>query len=195
MLTQAPPLEASKKQESSYFFEALPKSGSLLCTLVGANYLPEYVSPFDEDKVAKKALELFFAYVDGNGNYHFVKSYPKTYSDNEKSWYSAMVKAMTGELPVAGSNVQHYMGKSCMLDIENAKKTSKKGDDYTKSIIRGMPTGIPDIVPKESIPDGDKAIEAFNGKIAEIEKAREEWKANRDTGGFSEEAEGEQPPF
>ena len=167
MFNAPPPIEKPPEFENSLFFEALPDDGMTAFVLVASNYINNYQTTYQgQPKTYEHAIELFFATQANDGKYYFVKTWPKSYSMHEMSWYSALVKAITGSLPEAGSNVDQLIGLPLMLLIKNEDKVSKKGTRYVSSKIDGKPVPLPKGMPS---PDPDEASKAF-----EVELARQE---------------------
>lgn len=167
MFNAPPPIEKPPSYETSIFFDAIPESGMQAFVLAGANYINNYQTTYNgQPKTYEHAIELFFATLGEDGKHYFIKTWPKSYSMHELSWYSALAKAITGELPEAGSNVEQLVGLPCMLNIRNEDKTSKIGKPYVSSKIDGKPVPLPKGMQS---PDPVKAIEALRQELANQE--------------------------
>jgi hypothetical protein len=134
-LQSAPPAAAPKASQEFFHLPAFPTEGQVIVTVVGYNYIPEYQSPFDEDKDPYPAIEFFYG-AETDGGIGFVKGYALRYSLHEKATYAKLYKLATGKTPAAGSKPDDMIGHGLSATVTNEAKTSKKGTAYTRSSIK-----------------------------------------------------------
>ena len=163
---EAPPAPKPKETTDYIRFEPLPEAGPTIMTIVAFNFLPNY--EFEKDDGTRynaDAIEFFFG-TEVGGKAYFVKTWPKTYSINEKAFYHKLYKAALGKAPVAGSKPAEIIGQGVSLTIELENKKSKKGKEYTACKIKGDAMAVHpklkgEVVPLATLrPALDKALSA-----------------------------------
>lgn len=138
-LQSAPPAAAPKEQKEFFRLPEFPAPGkSTILTVVAYNYLPEYVNPFDvPPKPAFEAVEFIFGAKTEKG-IGFVAALPMRYSLHEKATYPGFYEMATGNPAKPGSKPDDIIGHGVTAEVENVAKVSKKGKNYTKSVVKNF---------------------------------------------------------
>lgn len=151
----APPAAAPKSDFIK--LEPFPEAGPATLTIVAYNYIA--VHEFENDKGEKyngPALEFYLGAATPSGP-RFLKTWPKSYSLRNNSFYYKLYKAAIGKEPAPGSKPEDILGKGVQGTIELKDKVSAKGTKYVacnvdpKSISAVHPKLLGDVTPLASL--------------------------------------------
>lgn len=158
-------IQAPKAQKEYIRFDPFPSDGQQILTIVAFNTIPDYVNPFaDEPNPAPYPAVEFIYGTETEAGPRFVKANPIKRSIHEKATFTAIYKAATGKLPVAGAKSADLIGKGVVANVTNENKVSKKGTAYVRTTIKDIAAVHPKLV-KEIVPL-DKLKPAFEAALA-----------------------------
>jgi hypothetical protein len=139
---EAPPLTAAPSKDFIKF-DVFPKSDSYPLTYVGIDFIQSYDFKRKDEKTGEEYIKpgpgvVFFLGTIVNGKPHFVKTWPQSYSDNEKSNYYKHYEAACGIPPKAGTKANDVIGKVVLGNVKVEEKKSAKGTAYKVSSLKSV---------------------------------------------------------
>ena len=115
-------IQAPKAQKEYIRFDPFPSDGQQILTIVAFNTIPDYVNPFaDEPNPAPYPAVEFIYGTETEAGPRFVKANPIKRSIHEKATFTAIYKAATGKLPVAGAKSADLIGKGVVARQHEAR--------------------------------------------------------------------------
>ena len=168
-LNQSAPAAQAPASKDFIKFEVFPKSDSYVLTCVGYNYHPDYPFKRTDEKTKEEyikngpGLEFFWGAIV-NGVAYFCKTWPQSYSLNEKANYYKWYEAGVGKPPIAGTKADDMVGKFYLGVVKVEDKKSAKGTAYRVSTLKGVGP-VPSILASAGTPLKD-LLPAFEAALA-----------------------------
>lgn len=175
-LNQSAPPATAPASKDFIKFEVFPKSDSYVLTVVGYNYIESHPFKRKDEKTGEEytkngpGIEFFWGALI-NGVAYFCKTWPQSYSLNEKSNYYKWYEAAIGSAPTPGSKVDNMLGKHVLGVVKVEDKKSAKGTAYQVSSLKSI-SPVPSILASAGTPLND-LLPAFN-KALEAKQEKDE---------------------
>jgi hypothetical protein len=173
-LNQSAPPATQTATKDFVKLEVFPRSDTFVLTLCGFNYIPDHPFNRTDEKTGEKyikvaaGIEFYYgALVDGKAC--FLKTWPQSYSLNEKANYAKWYAAAVGKAPVPGTNPSEMLGKHVLGEVEVEEKTGGRGTKYKVSVLKSV-TKVPSILASTGTPLKDLSA-AFEAALAKKEEA------------------------